>query len=533
MSKQEKHIKKSLSTKVIPGAILLSLAITLSSCIVGYFQYKTAITKLYNDKGYIVGELILNEIDLDHMESYTQSWEVDDYYRTMTKYMQDVERISKSTYIYMFVPNETDGTIKYIYDNTGLNLGDVEPINPNGSDKLFEVYKTGQRSDSYFVRKSKKYGYLTSSVLPVADSSGHIFAILSVDTNMEIITSTLVAYILKSFAICLVILICFCFAYAAYMQKKVISPIKIIGNEAYVFSQNASKITEGLSEIKTQDELQVLSESILTMEKDIINYVDNLTKVTAEKERIGAELNVATQIQADALPSVFPAFPDRNEFDIYASMNPAKEVGGDFYDFFLIDDDHLGLVMADVSGKGVPAALFMMISKTLLQNQTYFSKSPAEILHIVNNQLCQHNSADMFVTVWLGILELSTGKLLAANAGHEYPAIKKANGEFELYRDKHGLVLAGMEGAKYKEYELTLQKNDVLFVYTDGVPEATNSENVLFGTDRMIEALNKHKDEKIMGLLNNLRVEIDAFVGDAPQFDDITMLALQYFGDDK
>lgn len=269
------------------------------------------------------------------------------------------------------------------------------------------------------------------------------------------------------------------------------------------------------------------------MEVDIRQYIDNLTAVTAEKERIGAELGVATQIQASMLPCIFPAFPDRPEFDIYASMTPAKEVGGDFYDFFLVDEDHLALVIADVSGKGVPAALFMVIAKTLLKNCAQTGLSPKAVLEKVNDQLCESNEAEMFVTVWLGILEISTGKLTAANAGHEYPALQRAGGDYELVQDKHGFVLAGMEGSRYREYELTLLPGDTLFVYTDGVAEATDAHDELFGTDRMLAALNGSRDALPDALLPAVKAGIDAFVGEAPQFDDITMLGLRYRGPGK
>lgn len=246
-----------------------------------------------------------------------------------------------------------------------------------------------------------------------------------------------------------------------------------------------------------------------------------------EKERIGAELHVATQIQSSMLPCVFPAFPEREEFDIYASMNPAKEVGGDFYDFFLVDDNHLALVMADVSGKGVPAALFMMITRTLIKNVAQSGLSPRTVLEKVNNLLLENNEAEMFVTVWLGIYEISTGRLTAANAGHEYPAIKRADGTFDLFKDKHGFVLAGMENTRYREYELELGVGDVLFVYTDGVAEATDASDNLYGTERMLDALNRKKDDAPEELLQEVKADIDAFVGDAMQFDDITMLALK------
>ncbi len=247
----------------------------------------------------------------------------------------------------------------------------------------------------------------------------------------------------------------------------------------------------------------------------------------SSRQRIETELNVATQIQADMLPGIFPAFPERPEFDVYAGMVPAREVGGDFYDYFLVDNDHLALVIADVSGKGVPAALFMVIAKTLLKNAAQTGLSPKVVLEKVNNQLCENNQAEMFVTVWLGIYEISTGKLIAANAGHEYPALRRGSGAFSLVKDRHGFVLAGMEGARYREYELTLAPGDVLFLYTDGVTEATDSSNALYGTERMLEALNSVAGAPPKRLLEAVKESVDRFVGSSPQFDDITMLAFQ------
>lgn len=252
-----------------------------------------------------------------------------------------------------------------------------------------------------------------------------------------------------------------------------------------------------------------------------------------ETARISTELNLATRIQADMVPNIYPAFPDRREFDVYATMDPAKEVGGDFYDFFLIDDDHLCLLMADVSGKGVPAALFMMASKIILANNAMIGKSPAQILTDTNAAICSHNREEMFVTVWLGILEISTGKLVAANAGHEYPVVKHGDGSFEVLRDKHGFVIGGMAGMKYKEYELTLEPGSKLFLYTDGVPEATDAESNMFGADRMLGALNEKKDGTTVEILKHVRASVDGFVKDAEQFDDLTMLCMEYRGPEK
>lgn len=244
------------------------------------------------------------------------------------------------------------------------------------------------------------------------------------------------------------------------------------------------------------------------------------------------ELNMATEIQTSMLPSIFPAFPNRPEFDIHASMDPAKEVGGDFYDFFMIDEDHLAMVIADVSGKGIPAALFMMSSKILINDHAIMGGTPADILERVNKLVYENNDAHMFVTVWLGILEISTGKLTSASAGHEYPMIN-INGKYELLKDKHGLAIGAMPMAKYKNTEILLKKGDSVFVYTDGVAEATDANNELFGTDRTLDALNSIPNGSSQKeVLQGVRVAVDTFVKEAPQFDDLTMLGLKYNGHD-
>ncbi len=282
-------------------------------------------------------------------------------------------------------------------------------------------------------------------------------------------------------------------------------------------------------DLETGDETQALANSFESLTERMKNHIKDIQAITAEKERIGTELALATQIQAAMIPSVFPAFPNRQDFDIYGSMDPAREVGGDFYDFFLIDDDHLYMAIADVSGKGIPAALFMMISKVIMQNCAMTGHSAAEILSQTNQTFCSSNKAEMFVTAWVGILEISTGKITAANAGHEYPALAQ-NGSFALLRDRHGFVLGGMEGAKYTEYEIQLKPGDRLFLYTDGLPEATDAAYNMFGTKHMLEILNQDPHATPEQILKNVSTAVDAFVQDAEQFDDLTMLCIEYRG---
>jgi serine phosphatase RsbU (regulator of sigma subunit) len=270
-----------------------------------------------------------------------------------------------------------------------------------------------------------------------------------------------------------------------------------------------------------------LSASVVML---IVLLIYGVLNVNQGREKAAADrdLTVAASIQENILPKIFPYMPERKEFDIYASMTPAREVGGDFYDFFIIDEDHLGLVVADVSGKGVPAALFMVIAKTLIKNRALMGGSPGEVLAYANNQLCEGNDAELFVTVWFAIIDVKTGKGIAANAGHEHPAIRRAGGQFELSIYKHSMAVATMEGIKFKEHEFEMHPGDTLFCYTDGVTEATDAHNILFGNDRLLAALNEDPDAAPEVICKNVKESIDFFVGEAPQFDDITMLCVKF-----
>ena len=254
---------------------------------------------------------------------------------------------------------------------------------------------------------------------------------------------------------------------------------------------------------------------------------ENLAK---EQARIVEELNTARQIQSSVLPHIFPPFPERREIDLYATMDPARDVGGDFYDFFFIDEDHLCLVIADVSGKGIPASLFMMFSKRIIEDYAKAEHSVSEVLARTNDALCDNNQAEMFVSVWLGILELSTGMLTAANAGHEYLVLGNRDTGFTLIKDRHDFVIGGIQGMKYREYTLHMDPGDKLFVYTDGVPEATAGTGKMFGTDRMLDALNSCADGTPEEILRAVRSAVDAFVGEAEQFDDLTMMCVEFKG---
>ena len=330
-------------------------------------------------------------------------------------------------------------------------------------------------------------------------------------------------------------------------SRRIVKPVVQLKDAGRMFIEREDAVlTEGSDyfdalKLYTGDEIEDLWKTMRELENNITLSARSLEKVTAEKERIDTELSVATRIQSDMLPGEFPAFPDRYEFDLYSSMTPAKEVGGDFYDFFLIDEDHLALVMADVSGKGVPAALFMVVTKTLIKNMALSGrcKGPGEILHEVNNELCKNNDEMMFVTVWLGIVTISTGQLISANGGHEYPAICRKGERFSLIEDKHGPGLGTFEDVGFEEWKGEVLPGDLLFLYTDGLPETTDEAHEMLGIEGMTEALDESvraikemgdNENRLKEMLTHIKIRADEFKGEAPQFDDLTMTIFEYKG---
>lgn len=560
----------ALVLKILTGFTVLAVLICAACTGIGYIQYRGYIQKQYNDVAYQIAETFRGYFEEGELERYIdlaarykageiskESLEreaASGRYQELQKQMDGLREHMGANDIYLaqldvqevydfYLEQLGAGSsgdmseavrnwnpMTYIMDSyvEPYQFGDMGGMNPAYIKEAVEVSRSGERSDSYFISKSI-YGYNTSAILPIV-LEGRTAAVVGVEIPMATLQKALGDYVSHSVLSMLVVTVLCLAVYVNILYRSIIAPINLIAAEASSFVKEENQVSTELQKIRTGDEIQTLSETLLQMEKDINHYIDNLTKVTAEKERISAELNVATQIQADMLPGIFPAFPGRQEFDIFATMNPAKEVGGDFYDFFLIDQDHLALVVADVSGKGIPAALFMVISKTLIKNQAQMGDSPAELLEAVNDQLCENNEAEMFVTVWLGILKLSTGKLTAVNAGHEYPIMKKGNGAYEMLDDIHGFVMGVMPGVKYQEYEIQMQKGDSIYVYSDGAPDAVNEAEEQFERDRLIKSLNKKADVSPQELLTQVKEDIDLFVGEAPQFDDITMLCMTYKG---
>lgn len=535
-------MRLSLRIKTVTAIVLMSLLISAAAIILSYLTYARTMDDHYKDLAVNLAYTAAAMVDADRVQRYIETLEPDEAYEGQLAILEAIRVANHVESIYILELRETEACT-ILDPDPEIPFGHIDPL----------VQPMAQEEDALvYISNTESYGWLCSSEVWLRDAEGYGYAVACVDISMNEVMETRSSFFaLVSITVFVAVLIA-CVILTLWVGRSIIRPINKLAAATDSFISDREKQENGADgqtaepasagrntelasaitrlDIRTGDELESLSDSIQKMEQEINEYIRNLTAVTAEKERIGAELGVATQIQASMLPGIFPAFPERKEFDIFASMLPAREVGGDFYDFFLIDEDHLALVIADVSGKGVPAALFMVIAKTLLKNCAQTGASPAEVLSAVNRQLCETNEAEMFVTVWLGILEISTGRLTCANAGHEFPALRRVGGRYELYRDPHDFVLGGMDFMTYGEYELQLAPGDMLYVYTDGVAEATNDRNELYETDRLLEALNRNPALRPQALLPEVKRHIDAFVGSAPQFDDITMLGFLYFG---
>ncbi|MCQ2455148.1 MAG: SpoIIE family protein phosphatase [Clostridia bacterium] len=535
---------KRINTKLAIFCYVLAALICTATCIVGYYYFRNNIYKTYNDFAYQIGEISLSYVDGDTITSYIDTEnkrEIDEKYETMAQNIYKIYKNSslyeRKSGIYICVPSRETMTLTNIFDvrimeadeetKKAFEIGVQDPIGVDNTENSFAVFETGERVDDYFIHETK-FGYNSSAILPIKNSKGEVVAQLVADMPIPMLNEILGQYLLNIIGLTLLIVLVFVTIFIILMQYDLIKPIKNVAGEAKRFTESDIENTTVIEKTKRNDEIGLLVNSVSQMETDIKHYVKDITEVTAEKERIGAELDVAKNIQASMLPCIFPPFPERDDFDIYATMTPAKEVGGDFYDFFMIDNRHLAIVMADVSGKGIPAALFMVIGKTLIKDHTGQGRDLGDVFSEVNNLLCESNSQELFITAFEGVLDLVTGEFRFVNAGHEMPFIYKKSEGYKPYKINHGFVLAGMENMKYKSGVLNLEPGDRLFQYTDGVTEATDKNENLYGMGRLEDILNKCIDKTPKDTLLAVKEDIDAFVGEAPQFDDITMLCVEY-----
>lgn len=554
-------MKLSLRQKTVCMILLLALALTITAAAVGYDVYagtmdahyqmlamnvsKTAASLVNAEE---VGELVAQVMEIyrkdpaptydsdeewaEYLSQYTGISEQESF-TTLYDTLYKIKTANNVLSLYISYMDSESMTGIYIIDadktETGCPTGTWDIIYPQN----YEAMKHPENGFEAYITDTEEYGWLCSAGAAVLDDSGKAVAHVFTDISMESVMADRQAFLMRLCAILIGITTVITLALIKVVNTALVKPINSLASAAssYVEAKEEGEVSAlALLDIHTGDEVENLSHALKRMERDINGYIENLTHVTAEKERIGAELSVATHIQASMLPCIFPAFPNRREFDIYATMTPAKEVGGDFYDFFLMDDDHLAVVIADVSGKGVPAALFMVIAKTLIKDHTQSGKPPEEVFTEVNRQLCEANDENLFVTAWMGVLEISTGKLVYVNAGHNPPVIGRKNGETEFLRSRPSFVLAGLDFTKYRAGSLELMPGDLLYLYTDGVTEAMNTAQELYGEERLKRTLDANVSAAPEEIFKAVKKDLDDFVADAPQFDDITMLAMRYLG---
>ena len=541
---KKKNLWNNIVFKTIFTLVVLLVVYTLIVCIIGYRDVSLALMNQYEDHAFRTAGVAARFVNPDKIDEYMESGGEGEEYETVWTRLSSICNSSGSTFIYVILPDRSDykhitflfSTMNQSRNYTQYEFGYVrETTNEEYEQKYRRICV--EKSSRELVIRDK--GYIETdphitAMIPLISSDGECKAILCVQYQMDEIVGVRNSYVRKGCLTMVITSLIIIIALSLRLNHSLLKPVRVITAEATRFaSENVQAGQKLRSTIRNEDDIGYLAEAIDQMEEQIHDYVSNLTRVTAEKERISTEMSLASRIQKDMLPNIFPAFPDRDDFDIFATMDPAREIGGDFYYFFLIDNTHLCVVIADVSGKGVPAALFMMAATIVLVDNARMGKTPSQVLRSANEAICSTNREEMFVTVWLGILDLETGRLTASNAGHEYPVMKHPGGGFELIRDPHGFVVGGMEDIEYNDYELIMEPGSKLFVYTDGVPEAATRDDRLFGTDRMLEAMNADPDADPVTLLQNVKAAVNDFVADAEQFDDMTMLCLEYKGKTK
>ena len=479
------------------------------------------------------------EFDEDDTESIEAYYALFDEVYSMSEYERIMEKLRS-----IYDDNTVQSCYLFVCDlerNVGLYIVDCdreEDACPIGAyDILVEeeaeyMRKSGDYNLDAYITRTDYYGWLVTSAAAITGSEDEYVIQSYVDISMDKIVHERYSFLNKLILTLLIVSAIIITLLLLFITKLMINPIRRLDKAAAHFvsdreahgKEEASELSK--LEVKTRDEVEALTNSVQKMECEINDYIDNLTEITATRERISTELNVATKIQADMLPT---KFPDNELYSLSAFMTPAKEVGGDFYDFFLVDETHLAIVMADVSGKGVPAALFMVIGKTLINNQSSLEKDLGSLFTKVNNMLCDVNREGLFITAFEAVIDLETGDVVFVNAGHEQPFIyHAADNKFTPMKMRPGFVLAGMEGVNYRAGSFKIEPGDKIFQYTDGVTEATDSENKLYGMDRLEKCLTGVGDKSPAEIIMAVKNDIDLFVGDAEQFDDITMLCVNF-----
>lgn len=532
-----KKIRSSFAVNIVTSSVMLLLLFGLIVSAVGYVSFTKSFKVEYADTTYHMADTAAMLVNGDEIDDYLKNGGDSDSYRQTAQYLDRYCQKMDVTLIYVIKVDTSDyGSFTSVFNAvregssyTPWELGyQRETTNDEYADTYRDLYE-GKIAYGTVYRTSDLRGAAPhiTTLVPVKDSSGEVVSILCIQRPMEELTDGRRPYLVTIAFSTIILMLVAAVLVTAYIRRQFVTPIHKIIREADRFAKERARGEKLGKDISRIEDIATLAGSIDMMEEDMLNYISDLTAVTAEKERIDTELLLASSIQSGSMRHTFPAFPDRDDFDIYAMVKAAKAVGGDFYDFFLVDDDHLAVVIGDVAGKGVPAALFMMVANIMINEHTLSGDSPADILSLVNNRICDNNPMEMFVSVWLGVLEISTGKLVCANAGHSSPALMRSNSEFKLYKSKHGLVIGAFRDVRYQNVEIQMEPGDKLFLYTDGILEATDKYGCLYGVENMLLSLNMNKNKSPQMIIESIGKNVSDFIGEVQPIDDMTAVCVE------
>ena len=527
-----------LAVELIIATLIFGILMTIVNSLTGYREFKQELENLYGD---ITIQLAKTGASYIHVDSipYWVKHEPDEEWEETNQKLDTLTNTSDLAYIYVSVISPDYKTRTYVFDtvnklsleagSTVIPFGTVSSLENKDEEYINNLKLVIEEGKNYTSFTYKGEGGHVTTAIPLFGTDGKVTAIMSIVKPMNEIKEHKRNFLRSIIISATILTLLFIALYAFLLYMGIIRPILFVTYETSHLAEHHGELTGLLKKIRYRNEIGKLAGSVEKMSRDMNKYIEDLTHATAEKERLGTELNVAKQIQADMLPKVFPPYKNRPEIELFASMTPAKEVGGDFYDFYMLDDDHFAMVVGDVSGKGVPAALFMVITKTLLKDTAEHEYNPAKVFEHVNKILCEGNESGLFVTCWMAILTISTGELNFANAGHNAPVIK-TNGEIKYLSTKPNLMLAAMDGIPYTNNTIKINPGDRLFIYTDGITEATNDYDELYGEERLLHILKtvQDKGKTPRDILDIVRNDLNDFVLEAPQFDDITMLSMVY-----
>lgn len=543
----------NLNAKFTIGILLLALALSVSMFSVTYFSYRDASMEKYRRIVGASAQMAASLLDGDKVEQYLETGMGDAEYFDMYQELQDLLTFNDLTYIYAYVPDFEGRKAVYVFDVSVPEEGEAFeiPQNPESVEVTYswemdEGYSLEEDASVPIIREviesrkpnldlnlaESEFGALASAYVPLLNSRGEYVAVIGADVAVQQVYEELnrITSILAAIVICIILVFSLLFTW--YVRRNMIRPLQLLVDGAHNFVNNnyingSGEVSE-IVQIHTRDELQHLAEAFNKMSKDIAQYIKDVTSLTNERERVAAELAVATRIQESVLPHKFDIAPKLDDFRLYGTMDPAKEVGGDFYDFFMLDDNRLCMIIGDVSGKGVPAALFMMMAKSIIRDSMMRGNSLADAFIEANNTLVESNEQDMFVTVLCTLIDIRTGEMQIVDAGHGCPIRVNRQGEIDEIKTRRGLVLGAMEGLRYRTVEAQLVPGDMMYFYTDGVSEADNPEKELYGKDRIYHSIQKHWNGNLQQMLSGIRQDLAVFADGAPQADDITMLAIHY-----